>query len=131
MNGRRSAVGAALSVYLCADPTLLERGAATATQWIAEQGATVPPSVRDWQVLCLAGDMDSLLSVLHVWTVYADAMRASPPFVVAKNNAAPSALRAESACHAARALRPSRASHSIWLRQTYERALASGTHSTR
>ena len=90
----RSAVGAALSVHLCADPTLLERGAATPARWIAEQGTSVPPSLRDWQVLCLAGDMDSVLSVLHVWTEYADAMRASHPFVDILNETEMAAIQA-------------------------------------
>ena len=90
----RLAFGLTLSEHIYADPTILEHGAATAAQWIGEGGPDVPRSVRDWEVLCRSGDIDSVQWALLTFSEYADEMRASLPFVGIVADAEAAAIRA-------------------------------------
>lgn len=88
------ALGVPLAARICADPTLLERGATTAAAWIAVGGTEVTRSLRDWETLCRAGDVDSVQWALLALTVYAAEMRASMPLVDLLDNAEAAAIHA-------------------------------------
>ena len=78
---QRVGFGVALAAQLCATPALLERGVTTAMRWIGDGNAHVPRSLRGWQVLCTAGDVDTVLLALEAMTEYADELRVSHPLV--------------------------------------------------
>jgi len=77
---QRGAFGHALAVRLRADPALLDCGRARIAQWMRD--ATPPTrSVAAWHALCVCRDLDGVLEALEAATEFADAMRASHPFL--------------------------------------------------